>query len=122
MHRLRAVEQGQSLFCLETLRLKPSARQLFMAFHSFALKKCLAFTNQRQSEMSERSEIAAGPDRSSLWNNGTNTAIEHLTKHLDDFEPDTAEAERMHVGAQQHHGAQLRLRNWSANSAGMTAK
>ena len=121
MHRLRAIEQGQPLFCFETLRLKFSAGQRFMAFHSFALKKCLAFTNQRQSEMSERSEIAAGADRSFLWNNGANTAIEHLTKHLDDFEPDTAEAERKHVGAQQHHGPHLRLRKRIANSAGMTA-
>src|SRR5437762_2836391 len=121
MHRLRAIEQGQPLFCFETLRLKSSAGQRFMAFHSFALKKCLAFTNQSQSEMSERSEIAAGADRSFLWNNGADTAIEHLTKHLDDFEPDTAEAERKHVGAQQHHGAHLGLRKRIANSAGMTA-
>src|SRR5947207_16011755 len=114
MHRLRAVEQGQSLFCFETLRLKPSAGQRFMAFHSFALKKCLAFTNQRQSEMSERSDIATGADGSFLWNNGTNTASEHLTKHQDDFDQDTAEAERKHVGAQHHHDECLQIRTRNA--------
>src|SRR5205823_10939177 len=31
MHRLRAVKQGESLFCFETLRLKSSARQRFPA-------------------------------------------------------------------------------------------
>src|SRR5436309_7875694 len=68
MHRLRAVKQGESLFCFETLRLKSSARQRFPAFHSLALKKCLAFANQSQSEMSERGEIAAGADRSLFRN------------------------------------------------------
>ena len=63
MHRLRAVEQGESLFCFETLRLKSSARHRFPAFYWFAPKKCLAFANQGQSEMREWREIAAGADR-----------------------------------------------------------
>src|SRR5437588_46613 len=112
MHRLRAVEQGESLFCFETLRLKSSARQRFMAFHSFALKKCLAFANQSQSEISERSEIATGANRSLFRNDGADAAIEHFTKHLDDFEADPAESESKHVGPQQHHRAHLRLRKW----------
>src|SRR5437773_7205859 len=121
MHRLRAVKQGESLFCFETLRLKSSARQRFPAFHSFAQKKCLAFANQGQSEMSERSEIAAGADRALFRNDGVHTAIEHFTKHLDNFEPDPAESESKHVGAQQHHRARLRLRKWIANSASVAA-
>src|SRR5437879_9694296 len=76
MHRLRAVEQGESLFCFEALRLKSGARQRFPAFHSFALKKCVAFANQSQSEMSERSEIAAGANRSLFRNDGVDTPIE----------------------------------------------
>src|SRR4029077_9904772 len=57
MYRLRAVKQGESLFCFETLRLKASARQRFAASHSFAPKKCLACANQAQREMRERREI-----------------------------------------------------------------
>src|SRR6266705_1342491 len=112
----RTVEQGESFFCFETLRLKSSARQHFMAFHSFALRKCLTFADQSQSEMSERSEIAAGPNRSLFRNDGADTAIEHFTKHLDNFEADPAESESKHVGAEQHHRAHLRLRKWIANS------
>src|SRR6266404_1452683 len=121
MHRLRAVEQGKSLFCFEMLRLKSSARQRFPAFHSFALKKCLAFANQGQSEMRERREIAAGADRAFLRNEWVDAPVEHFTKHLDDFEADPAESESKHVGAQQHHRARLRLRKWIANSASVTA-
>src|SRR5260370_32320425 len=96
MHRLRAVEQGKSLFCFETLRLKSSARQRFPAFHSFALKKCLAFANQSQSEMSERSEIAAGANRSLFRNDGADAPVEHFTKHLYAFEADPARSKGTH--------------------------
>src|SRR5260370_15925469 len=121
MHRLRAVEQGKSLFCFETLRLKSSARQRFPAFHSFAPKKCLAFANQGQSEMRERREIAAGADRAFLRNGWVDAPVEHFAQHLDDFEADSAESESKHVGPQQHHRARLRLRKWIANSASATA-
>src|SRR4029077_8923027 len=121
MHRLRAVEQGKSLFCFETLSLKSSARQRFPAFHSFALKKCIAFANQGQSEMRERREIAAGADRAFLRNDRVDAPVEHFAKHLDDFKADSAESESKHVGPQQHHRARLRLRKWIANSASVTA-
>src|SRR6266581_5092014 len=80
MHRLRAVKQGESLFCFETLRLKSSARQRFPAFHSFALKKCLTFTNQGQSEMRERREIATSADRAFFRNEWADASVEHFAK------------------------------------------
>src|SRR6202040_3132554 len=54
VHGLRAIEQSESLFCFEMLRLKPGATQCFAAFHAFTLKKRLAFADQAQGEMSER--------------------------------------------------------------------
>ena len=71
--------------------------------------------------MSERSEIAAGANRSLFRNDRVDAAIEHFTKHLDNFEPDPAESESKHVGTQQHHRARLWLRKWIANSASVAA-
>src|SRR5437667_3818560 len=48
-------------------------------------------------------------------------AIKHLSKHLNDLEANAAEAERKHVCAQQHHGANLWLRQRLTNSTGMAA-
>src|SRR6266576_6611576 len=48
-------------------------------------------------------------------------AIKHLDKHLNDLEPNAAEAESKHVCAQQHHGANLWLRHRLTNSTGMAA-
>src|SRR5260370_8761059 len=121
MHRLRAVEQGKSLFCFETLRLKSSARQRFPAFHSFAPKKCLAFANQGQSEMRERREIAAGADRAFLRNDWVDAPVEHFAKHLDDFAADSAESQSNHVGPHNHHRPHLPLLNWIPTSASAPA-
>src|SRR6266702_5931890 len=121
MHRLRAVKQGEPLFCFETLRLKSSARQRFPAFHSFAPKKCLTFANQGQSEMRERREIATSADRAFFRNEWADASVEHFAKHLDDFEADPTESESKHVGTQQHHRARLRFGKWIANSASVAA-
>src|SRR6267142_6882824 len=48
-------------------------------------------------------------------------AIKHLAKHLNDLKPDAAEAERQHVCAQQHHRANLWLRQRLTNSTGVAA-
>src|SRR6185437_14089267 len=48
-------------------------------------------------------------------------AIEHLAKHLNDLHPDAAEAERQHVCAEQHHGANLWLRQRLTNPTGVAA-
>ena len=48
-------------------------------------------------------------------------AIKHLAKHLNDLKPDAAEAERQHVCAQQHHRANLRLRQRLTYSTGVAA-
>ena len=71
--------------------------------------------------MRERREIATGADRSFFGNDRMHAAIEHFAKHLDDFEADSAEAERENIGAQQHHGAHFRLGKRLADAAGVTA-
>src|ERR1700756_1512853 len=48
-------------------------------------------------------------------------AIEHLAEHLNDLGPNAAEAERKHVCAQQHHRANLRLRQRLTYSTGVAA-
>src|SRR5438105_14426962 len=75
VHGLRAVEQSESLFCFEMLGLKPGATKCFAAFHSFTLKKRLAFADQTQGEMSERGEIATGADRTFFWNDRIEAAV-----------------------------------------------
>src|SRR4030088_3079199 len=71
--------------------------------------------------MSKRREIAASSDRSFLGHDRMDTAIQHFTKHVDDLATNSAEAEREHVGAQQHHGADFRLGECRADAAGMAA-
>src|SRR5712691_9284770 len=62
VHGLGAIEKGEPFFCFEMLGLESGATKCFPALESFALKKRFAFTNQAQSEMGKRSEIATGAD------------------------------------------------------------
>src|SRR6266571_2568095 len=71
--------------------------------------------------MSERREIAAGPDRAFFWNDRRDMPIEHLAENLDDFEANSAQANGKHICAQQHHCAHLRFRERITNSASVTA-
>ena len=71
--------------------------------------------------MRERSEIAARADRAFFGNDRNDVAVEHFDEELDDLETNAAAAERENIGAEQHHGADLRLGKWSADAAGMTA-
>ena len=48
VHGLRAIQQGQTLFCLQPLRLEPGATKCFATVESFTLKKRLSFSNQAQ--------------------------------------------------------------------------
>src|SRR3984893_1097500 len=121
VHGLRAVEQSESLFCFEMLGLKPGATKCFAAFHSFTLKKRLAFADQTQGEMSERGEIATGADRSFFWNDRIEAAVEHFTEHLDDSRTDSAQSQGQHIRAEQHHRAHFRFRKWRADATRMTA-
>ena len=70
--------------------------------------------------MRKRCEIATCADRAFFRNNGVHTAVQHLAKQLDNIPTDSAEAERQHVGPEQHHRAHLGFRKWLANSAGVT--
>src|SRR6266496_2937273 len=71
--------------------------------------------------MRERREIAAGADRTLFRNDRMHAPIQHLAKHLNDLEPNTAEAERKHVCAQQHHCANFGLRKRLTDSTGVAA-
>src|SRR5712691_11981737 len=62
VHGLSAVEKSESFFCFEMLGLESGATKCFPALEPFTLKKRFAFTNQAQSEMGKRSEIATGAD------------------------------------------------------------
>src|SRR6266700_5005439 len=71
--------------------------------------------------MCERREIATGADGTFFWNDRMHAAVQHLAKHLNYLQPNTAEAERQHVCAQQHHRANLGLGQRLTNSAGVAA-
>ena len=71
--------------------------------------------------MGQWREIAAGADRAFFGNNRMYAAIEHLAQHFDDLETNSAEAEREHVGAEQHHRAHLRYRKRIADTTGVAA-
>src|ERR1700730_1211190 len=72
--------------------------------------------------MPKRCETAACSDRSLLGDNRMDAAIQHFTKHVDDLATNSAEAEREHIRAQQHHGADFRLGEWRGGGAGMAAE
>src|SRR5713101_6861393 len=71
--------------------------------------------------MRERREITTGADRPLFWNDRMHAAVKHFAKHLNYLRSNTAEAERKHVCAQQHHCANFGLRKWPADSTGMAA-
>src|ERR1700730_16738314 len=71
--------------------------------------------------MCERREIATGADRAFFWNDRMQQTVKHLAKHFNDLWADTAEAERKHVCAQQHHCANFGLRKRFTDSTGVAA-
>src|SRR5215468_4224824 len=71
--------------------------------------------------MRERSEIATRADRSFFGNDRMHAPVEHLTKQLDDFATNSAEAERKHIGPEQHHCAHFGIGEGWADSASVTA-
>ena len=71
--------------------------------------------------MRKRSEIAARTDRALLRNDRINVSIEHFTKQLNNFQPNSAKAERKHVCPQQNHRPHLGLGQRISNSAGVAA-
>ena len=71
--------------------------------------------------MSERGEITAGADGALLRNDGMNAVVEHGDQQLEQRGAHAAEALGEHVGAQQQHGADFRLGERIADSAGMAA-
>src|SRR5204863_6084365 len=75
----------------------------------------------RKCQMCEWREIATGTDRAFFWNDRMHVAVQHLTKHCNDLWANTAEAEREHVCAQQHHCANFGLRKRFTDSAGVAA-
>ena len=71
--------------------------------------------------MRQRSEIAAGANRSFLGDDRINASIQHLAEELDHFESHTAKTKSEHIGAQENHRAHLGNRERLANAAGMAA-
>src|SRR5215472_3751175 len=47
--------------------------------------------------------------------------VEHLAKRVDDFGPDATKPFSKSIGAQEHHGARFRFREWSADTASVRA-
>src|SRR6267143_5515648 len=71
--------------------------------------------------MGERREIATGTDRAFFWNDRMHAAVQHFAKHFNDLWANTAEAERKHICAKQHHCANFGLRKRFTDSTGVTA-
>jgi hypothetical protein len=70
------------------------------AFHSLAIEKRFALSNQGERQMRERREITARADGTLFWNNRMHAAIQHLAEHFDDLQSNTTEAKCEDVCAQ----------------------
>ena len=121
VHRLGAVEQGETFLGPEIRRLKPGFLQRVRARHALALEKRFPFPEQRKRKMRQRREISARPDRALLGNDRADFVFSISDEELDDLQPNPAEAKSEDVGTEQHHRAHFRLRERTADAAGMTA-
>ncbi len=108
-HGLRAIDQRDGFlgFQYQRLDLRPLQRLRAGNAHAF-LVEALAFADQRQRQMRQRSQIAARAHASLRRHNRSDAAVEHLAERVDDDGPHAGVALGERVGPQQHHGARFR--------------
>ncbi len=104
-HGLRAVDQRDGFLSFQRQRLDARMLQAFGPRDRLALMHNLAFRNQGQRQVSQRSQIATCPHAALRRNHGMDAAIHHLAQGVDHGRPNSRAAFGQRIRAQQHHRA-----------------
>ena len=104
-HELRAVDQREPFLRLQPNRLEADGCERLGAAEQLAVDPRLALPDERQREMRERREVAAGADRATRRDVRQHPAVEALDQELDGLDPSAGIPLRERVRAQQHRRA-----------------
>jgi len=120
-HGLRAVHQRNAFFRCQHDWLNRRAPQRVAARNPHSFELGLAFADQHQRDMRQRSKIAARPHAALRWNHRRDAAIQQVAQSLGYQRPNPGKTFGQHIGANQHHGANFRGRQRIAHPAGVRA-
>ncbi len=81
----------------------------------------LALADEREREVRERREVAAGAHRALLGDRRVEAGAEHPAEQVHELWASTGDSLREHVGAEQHHRPHLALREPRADAGRMAA-
>ena len=118
-HPLRAVQQRQALFGLQSKRRNARAAQRVAPRKLFSARDGFAFANDHLRQMRQRSQVARRSDRTLRWDHRMNAPVQHCAKCLHDDRPHPTQALRQRVRAQQHHSPRFGFAERSAHTAGV---
>ena len=121
-HELGAVDQRQPFLRAQADRLEPGGGEGLRAREQCPLEPGLAFADERQRQMSQRSEVAARADRAAGRHPRQDTAVEAFDQQLDCLDPRAREPLRERVRPQQHRRAHDLRRIRLAHTAGVAAQ
>ena len=121
-HELRAVDQGEPFLREQPHRFEPDAAECLGAVDQLAVDDGLPFADERQREMRERREISRRADRAAGGHARQHAAVQALEQQLDRLDPRARVALRERVRAQQHRGANDRVRIRLTDAAGVRAQ
>ena len=100
--RLGAVDEGEALLRRESIRREPGRGQRGAAGTRRPVVEDLALAHERQRDVAERRQVAAGADASLLRHRRHEPALSSADQRVDQRGPDAAGRAEQHVGAQQH--------------------
>ena len=121
-HELGAVDEGEAFLGLEhdgreaarPERVRARARRRPRG-------RAVAFADERQRQVGEGRQVAAGADAALRGDDGVDARVQHLDQELERLRAHAAEALGQHVRAQQHEGARLGLVERLAHARGVAA-
>ena len=121
-HELRPVHEREAFLRLQAKRLEARARERLGAREKLAVKHCPSFADERQREMRQRSEVAAGADRAAARHLRQDPAIEKVEQPLGDLRTSSRVPLRERVGAHEQRGADDLVGVRLADAARMAAQ
>ena len=121
-HELGAVDQRQALLGGEHERLQAGAAQSLGAGHHLAVQLDHALADQRQGQVCERCQVAAGAQRAARRHHRVHARGEQRQQQLDGLAADAGRAGRERVRAQQHRGPHDLGREGVTDAAGVAAQ
>ena len=101
-HELRPVDEREPLLRLQRHRCETGSLERVPARQAFAVEPRLTLPDEREREMCERSQVAAGTDRASARHDRQDAPVEALEQELDELRARAGASLGERVGAQEH--------------------